>query len=549
MRVQKIGMFLVSLGLIAGLLSGCSGGNNDSDKEGKTGNKNSDNASANSTKFELGKEPLTFSFYGNYDWWTTEPWGVNPNSKWVLDNLKVTVDPIQSGGAAAQKLSTMIASKELPDAIMMDRGTDVERLRAAGALVPLDDYIDKYPNLKKWAGEETLNMLRSSDGKIYQFPNWYTANPTGNGGWFINSKIYKELGSPKLETFDDLYAYLKQVHEKYPDIVPLEVGREADGVNVMFAGWAENNPNSYTWMRSYPENNQMVSIYKNTAWIENMKYASKLFREGLITQDAMTQKEDQVKEKLATGRVAVFVSGDASNFGREGNNAWKSKDPEGGYTYIWPIVKEGVDKNKVYPNGYNALGWNVDVITTSAKNPEGIFAYLDWMTGEEGQRVMFFGPQGLYWDKYDEDGAPIPNDKWFSTSQEVKDKDKLESYVWAGNAAFVDRSKIKIELTLPEEQRNWGAMMQYNIGWKTSYNNTQFNNIDPDPESDEGIIAQQVNDVSKEYFGKILFAKNDEEVISLIQSVEKETNKLGYDKVLAFKTEKWQENLAKMKGQ
>jgi len=43
---------------------------------------------------------------------------------------------------------------------------------------------------------------------------------------------------------------------------------------------------------------------------------------------------------------------------------------------------------------------------------------------------MFFGPQGLYWDSFDADGAPIPNAKWFSTSQEQKDKDKLEAYVW-----------------------------------------------------------------------------------------------------------------------
>jgi putative aldouronate transport system substrate-binding protein len=544
MSRKKLYTGVLSVALAASLvLSGCSNKNNTPENQASDNNTNTESG------FELGKAPTNFSYYVNYDWWTTEPWGASPNSKWVQDNLKVTVEPIQSGGAAAQKLSTMIASNTLPDAIMMDRGPEVERLRQAGVLVPLDDYIAKYPNLAKFAGEETLNMLKSPDGKIYQFPNWYTSRPTGNGGWVINTKIYKELGSPKLETIDDLYAYLKQVSAAYPDVVPLEVSREAGGVELMFAGFAEDSPTQYSYMRAYPKDNKLVTIYENEAWKENMLFASKLFREGLITQDAMSQKEEQVKEKLATGRVAVFVDGNATNLAREGLDTWKASDPAAGYEMIWPIAKAGVDKNKVYPNGYNSLGWNVNVITKNAEDPEAIFAYLDWLTGEEGTRIMFFGPQGLYWDAYDADGAPVPNDKWFSTTQEEKGKDKLEAYVWAGNASFVDISKTNIEAALPVDQRNWGAAAQVAVAWQTSFNTTQFNNIDPAPDSDEGIIAQQVTDLNKEYFGKMLFAKNDEEVLNLIEEVKDKTNKLGYEKLLEYKTKKWQENLALVKGE
>ncbi|WP_337100188.1 extracellular solute-binding protein [Paenibacillus sp. YIM B09110] len=554
MKGKQLLVLLTALTVTASMtLAGCSSNNDKpaNDRKPAQGSNNGGNKEGDKKEesgFVFGDEPFTFTYYVNYDWWTTEPWGANPNSKWVQENKKVTVEPIQSGGAAAQKLSTMIASKELPDAMMMDRGPDVERLRSAGVLVPLDDFIDKYPNLKKWAGEETLNMLRSSDGKIYQFPNWFTAAPTGNGGWFVNSKIYKELGSPKLETTDDLYSYLKQVKASYPDVVPLEVGRTAEGVEVMFPGFGEGNTTTYSHMKSYPDGDKFRTIYDNEAWKENMVYASKLFREGLITQDAMTQKEDQVKEKLATGRVAVYVGGNATNVGREGHNTWKNADPSGGYEFIWPIVKPGVDKNNVFPNGYNALGWNVNVITTNAKNPEAIFAYLDWMAGEEGQRIMFFGPQGLYWDEFDADGAPIPNDKWYSTPQEQKDKEKLEAYVWAGNATYVDTSKTKIEMMLPKEQQNWGAIAQFNVAWKTSHNNTEYNNIDPAPETEEGIINQQVTELAAEYFGKMLFAKSDDEVLSLIEQAKKETDGLGFQKVLDYRTTKWQENVAKING-
>lgn len=544
---------LLNLLIVAALLTACSGNGGNTANGGATDSNGNQQQTKEEESFVFGEDPVDFSYYVHYDWWTTEPWGVNPNSKWVQENLKVSVTPLQSGGAAEQKLSTMIASGELPGAIMMDRGQNVERLRNAGVLVPLDQYLDKYPNLKRLAGEETLNMLRSDDGKLYQFPNWYTSAPNGNGGWVINTKIYKELGEPKLETYDDLYAYLKLVKEKYPNVVPLEVGRKAAGLDVVFSGFANDQPVTYAQMKAYPEGNQLKSILDNQAWIETMLFASKLFREGLMTQDALTQTNDQVKEKLNTGRVAVLVGTNTTNEGREGHNAWRTVDPEGGYKMIWPLHKSGVDKNQVYPNGYNTLGWNVNVITTSAKNPEGIFAYLDWMTGEEGQRTMFFGPQGLFYDEVDENGGPIPNEAWVNTPQAEKDEMKFEAYVWAGNATFVDTVKTKIEMDLPEEARDWGTTAQTTVAWKTSKNVTEFNNISPAPETDLGIIDKQVADgesgIITEYVGKILFAKNDDEVMKLIEQAKQETTKLGYDEVLQYRTEKWQENVKRIKGE
>lgn len=97
--------------------------------------------------------------------------------------------PIKASGNHEQKLTTMIADGKLPDVIWGDRGANVERLREAGMLVPLDDYVEKYPNLKKWLNSEVLNMLRSpADGKLYMFPNWYNDEPFGNAGYLVNKK-------------------------------------------------------------------------------------------------------------------------------------------------------------------------------------------------------------------------------------------------------------------------------------------------------------------------------------------------------------------------
>lgn len=533
--------FLLSVSLIA---AGCS-------KSGKSADGGASPAASGQAAegFQFGTTPLTFSFFGNYDWYTMQPWGEDPASKWIMENKKVTVKAINAQGASLQKFNTMVASDELPDVIFMDRGPYVEKLRAAGKLVALDPYLDKYPNLRKYAGDATLNMLRSSDGKLYQFPNWYTATPMGNGGYMVNKKIYRELGSPKLETFDDLYSYLKLVKEKYPDIVPFDTGMETQGISMLYSGFAENHPASLVAERFVPEGNELKSIFTDPVFKETLLFASKLFREKLMTQDALTQTRDQVQEKLNTGRVAVYAAYDSSDLGSQATVALRKNDKDDGYLFIWPLHKDGVDKTKVFPNNYDSLGWNVNVITTKAENPEGIFAYLDWLTGEEGERIVFWGPEGLYWEGTDENGAPIWTEK-FKT--DVEERTKLmavtDSFQWAGNTSFIDGSKANNNMKLPEDQRDWAAEAQSTIAWKTSYNTTEFANLAADPSTDEGKADQKVSDIATETIAKALYAKSDAEVEVLLAAAEKNAQRVGYAKVLQYKTQKWQENLQKIKG-
>ncbi|BBH23652.1 ABC transporter substrate-binding protein [Paenibacillus baekrokdamisoli] len=522
-------------------ISGCSKADKDSSPSASTPESTSDT-------FMFGETPVKFSFYGNYDWYTMQPWGEDPASKWIKENKKVTVTPVPAQGASVQKFNTMVASGDLPDVLWMDRGPLVEKLRQAGKLVPLDDYLNKYPNLKKYAGEETLNMLRADDGKLYQFPNWYTSTPMGNGGYMINKKIYKELGSPKLETFEDLYSYLKLVKLKAPGVVPLDIGYGTQGISVLYSGFGEDHTSAYTSYGFVPSGNELKSIFADSVFKETIMYASKLFREKLITQDALTQTKDQVVEKLNTGKVAVYASYDTADLGSQATVTLKQTDPDAGYQMIWPLHKEGVDPNKVYPNNYDTIGWNVNVITTSAKNPEGIFAYLDWLTGEEGQRIIFWGPEGLYWKGTEKDGAPIWTEK-FKTDVEERTKFMAitDSFQWAGNTSFIDLSKSSNNMKLPEGQRDWAAEAQLTIAWKTSYNTTQFSNLTPDPATTEGKTLQKVADIETSVIAKGLYGGSDVEVEKIIADGENSANKAGYEKLLQYETQKWQENLKRIK--
>jgi len=498
--------------------------------------------------YELGRQPLDVTFYAHYSYYSMPEWGADPSSRWIRDNKKVNVRAIGADANSPQKLQTMIASNTLPDLIWGERDSDFERLREAGLLVPLDAYIEKYPNLKEWAGERILNMLRAPDGHIYYFPNYYTNKPYGNAGYVVNKKIYRTLGSPKLETTDDLYAYLKLVKARYPDVVPFETGmaRVGNGIDQLFSAFKEDNF-SFTRYYAVTSGDRMTSIYNDEGFRESVQYVARLMREGLMTQDALTQTEGQVAEKLMNGRVAVFASADPMKMTMEADAALSRGDPEGGYFFIEPICKEGLDKSRIYPGTYNLLGWNAAAITKNADDPEAIFAMLDWMTGPEGSAVQMWGPPGPdgYWDGFKEDGVtPAFTDKY------VKDPDGLTriqalsgDMIWVGNTTYLDQTKSAYEATLPEEDRSWSAYWQHKITWKSQGDATPFVNLYPEPDSEEGIIHRQLKEIWLKTRAETMYAESDQEVLDRLDAANRESFEVGYQKYLNYITDKWRANL------
>lgn len=501
-------------------------------------------------KFVLGEKPLEFTAYAHYQNTDFPKWESTPLGKYMSEEKQVKLNMIAAAGAHQQKLSSMIASDSLPEMIWADRDDpDMERLRKEGKLVAYDDYLDKYPNLKTWMKD--LDLLRAEDGKLYRFPNWYSSNPFGNAGYVINKKIYDELGKPALETTDDLYNYLTKVKEKYgSEVVPFEPHRAQDrqGLGVLYTAFGEGA--SYTNLNAnllaVPKDGKLTSVLTDPVFREAQKYIAKLYREKLISQDAFNQTEDQVLEKVMNGKVAVFAGASPTDFAGEAQPELLKKDPDGGYFMIWPIHKPGLDKNKITPGTYTSFGWNAAYITTAAKDPEAIFAFLDWMTSPEGMNVQFFGPEGKNWDGFDENGQPN-----FTENYDPEEVAKIQSentpLMLVGNTSYIDPAKYKYMAELPFEEQDWRTRYQQTITWPTQLNVTEFSGIEPSPDSDEGIIKTSVNELFLEIYAKSAMAKSDEEVDKILDQGNKDLMDLGYQQLLDYRTTKWQENLSKGK--
>lgn len=494
-------------------------------------------------------QPLDFTMYNFDDGWQPAAWGQTVTTKWIQENKKVNINYLPTNGNAKQRFNAMYASGELPDVIALGPGPELDRLINEGQLVELDPYLDKYPNLKKNAGDMIININRSEDGKLYLIPDWYVGGDhlNGNGGYAVNRKIYKEMGSPKLETLTDLESYLRAVKEKYPDVIPLEVGNPYD-IKMLYSAFKENSPPYYASRMFYPDGNTLKPITEDPAFKEFILFASKLFRDKLMTQDVFTQKSDQMIEKLSQGKVAVALNVSLTGRARVPNSTLRAQNPDAGYEFIWPVHKEGLDKNKIFVNYTGREGGGKIVITKKAKDPERIFAFLDWATSDEGQAILWFGPQGFLWDKKDENGIPIPNDKYKTMDKAELDKLQISDNMMAGNATWVDMAKVARDSLLPEDQRDFQTNQQVNFAWKTSMDITAFANTDPQGDSEEGIILQSVKDIFDQAFSKMIYAKSDEEAEAVLSKANEDMKNAGFPKVLQFVEKKWQDNLSKMNG-
>lgn len=532
---------------LSAAFSGCSSGNESASTESS---QTSVTAASESTSADISEEeePISFTWYGNYDWFSSDStWGTKKvGEKWILENKHVKIDFIGPNGSAQAKLATFIASDQYPDVMILDKGPDVEKLVSAQKIVAFDDWVDKYQGLKKEATEPVLNILRSADGKLYQFPNWYmpigkTSPMNGTAGWAYVNKYYKELGSPKLENTDDLYAYLKAVKQKYPDVIPLMPEGPFASADIIYSAFGGSPSYLNTWY-AYPDGDQMKFIFDDPKFKETMVYVNKLQREKLTDSDVFTRKKETITEKIMNKGFAMYVSGDVTNPICTSNNnkgSIEANDPENGFTLTWPIYKEGVDKNNLILAGSDATGWNVSVITKDAKDPERIYKFLDWLTTVEGQRILTWGEQGLYYDEVDSDGVPVLNEKYYNTPV-----DQLNTWGsnWVGNSLFTDIAQSRMNDQLPEDKRDWGITSRSHAAWKQQKDFTEFNSIVPLPTSPEGKVYLKIKDLVKDQFTKAYYAKSEAEVLEICSKASQEAAKIGVDSMLQAMTDRWQKN-------
>lgn len=295
-----------------------------------------------------------------------------------------------------EKLGMMLAQGDFPDVIAGDMPYTSVMSGAIenGLFMPLDDLLEEYgPNLMAQVPENVWDELRGPDGHIYAIGDFMSN--TARRCTVIRKDLLDELGLDIPVTLDDYYNVLvafKNAGVKYPYI-----GREKFKYSETF--FAAYGVVPTTWQLN--EEGQVVPAYLLPEMKEALAFYKKLYDEGLIDTESLTNNGTVRDQKAAAGDVGMMVVNISAAPGY--NIALQENLPDA----EWVCVSSPENPNGG-KHGYAAFTptANVHYINAKCENPEEIIKFFDKMLDPDPdlQRFLTYGVEGEFYT-VNEDGS------------------------------------------------------------------------------------------------------------------------------------------------
>ncbi|HEY5562621.1 MAG TPA: hypothetical protein VIK72_12865 [Clostridiaceae bacterium] len=380
MNRKKIFATLLSLSLVVFLFTGCG-----SDKTGVKGSASK-------------KGQTNFSLFFNLD---TKPVDISNTAVGKIIT-KITGTTFKTdylvGTDSKTKSGVMIASGEYPDLISLDAG-DVDTFINAGAVIPLEDYIEKYgTNIKKAYGNDLKKLKNLKDGHTYSLPPFRTG-PTPlypGSGFYLAKDVLKQAGYPAVKTLDQYFKLIEDYMVKNPTYN----GKPNIGftTNAVKENYLIANVGSY--LAGYPNTGACYVDDKNVAHNFGLSdfthnYIQKLnveWGKNIIDKQLFIDNNDAFKAKVAAGRVLGMYMGRW-----EIQDAITSLEQQKAFDrvpFALPILFDGVAKDAY--SGLISIGTGGGIyITKSCKDPVAAFKMLDKMASDDIQKLNNWGIEGV----------------------------------------------------------------------------------------------------------------------------------------------------------
>lgn len=389
MKFKKVAAVLLTVAMTAVMLAGCgkSGG------DGSGGGKNSDGIKEYTAFYAVPGNEMNED--NEIQQKIAEITGAKVKETWL------------TGQTAEEAVGTLIAGGEYPDLIDGSDGT--AQLYDAGALIALDDYIEKNENLKNLWSEEEWDKVRQDDGHIYwipQFGNVYEKDmkPTPEEAFWIQTRVLKWAGYPEIKTLDEYFKLLEDYTKANP---AMENGTENVPYTILCDDWRyfclENPPQ---FLAGYPNDGSVIvdpdkkEIIDYNTTDEAFAYFEKLneeFHKGMIDKESFTQTYEEYIAKLASGRV-LGMCDQWWQFAYNVNDYLAQQGlGEEGCNYVpLPITIDRGIRNKWHTKDGNLLNTADGLaITTDCDDIEGALQFVNDLLGQEVQTLRYWGIEGV----------------------------------------------------------------------------------------------------------------------------------------------------------
>lgn len=542
-------------------LAACSGNADSLNKDttkGLTSSNNTNTIPAESSQikpspdepaWKLDTTPITFDWYINFDWFTSK-WGGNVVSDYITKKTGVSLNFIVPAGDASEKLNTMMAARSLPDFITLAWYEDAVQKMVNGEMVlPLNELADQYdPYFFKVADSAKLSWYTQSDGNVYAYPNAssspadyqkYGQQFTSNQTFVVRKDIYEAIGKPDMSTPEGFLSALKAAKEKFPEV---------DGQPLIPIGLHEFTETGNYSLEEYLQNFLAIPQQKNgklydrrsdPTYLKWLKVFRQAHEDGLIPTDVyIDEKRLEKDEKIARGRYFAMLY-QWSDFS-EINQALYKKDPNKVYIAIDGPANDAHDSPTLAGNGIS--GWTVTLISKEVKDKERAIAFLSYLLSEEGNRDLFLGEKGVTYDQINGKDQFLPEvSQLLNTDRQAFDNKYGASYMyWM--------------LMDPNKNLDWMTGMNAEPAKQISdwtrgktVSMSEFENLDPDSTTKEGIAEGENTRLWAETLPKLLMSKSDTEFEQLFaEYMNTITKGPEYEAILASRQAAYERNVEKL---
>lgn len=531
MKSKRLTVAMLVMAMAATMITGCAKTNNSEQKKEETDKKV--------------EEKVTITFFDKNSGSKTFDDDV---AKAIMEKTGVNIEVENPSGDPLEKLNLMLTAENYPDIVLMDRSNDiVNRYIEAGALIPLNDLIDKYaPHVKEMYGD-VLTKSRYTDGKNYYLNNWYGVDPDASAGVLMRKDLLAEIvgkdraDSPEPFKLSEYIDILKKFKEKYPTINGNEsIAVTLNGEDKNYEGTLYGMFGMKTYYQT--EDGSLMHKVNDPNYVKAVTFMNDLYTSGLLDKEWIVNRKEQWTQKLSTGNVfstfASYWDTDSAN-----TSLASTIGPDAQF-YSYKVVPDDMDPSQTTYNGRSTLGWDAIGITKNCENVEAAMKLIDFLVSEEGQYLMLWGIEGKHWNMVD--GKHVPNEEIVNGFQTDWDNESLSTgirkWTWfikngygSDGTPYDMASKYKLSPTAEFANKSFGE----SDAWDTA----DYSGLTPAGSTPEGLKWQKVQDVYDQNFPKIVNATSEEEAISLYNAMVQEMEDSGLKDVENYITKAYQERM------
>ncbi len=404
----------------------------------------------------IGDEEYVIEWYVDVAAWSP-PTGTDAISKKIKEDTGITVKfrtPVQDDG---QMLATMIAGGDtMPDVMSVptNKTAQLSMLAQQGYVYDINTLAERWaPSLLESFPQDVLQWWSYSNGKTYGVPNHYYSYedvPEGqmqpNGGMMVRKDIFDAWQSYVEKNLKDADGYVSYPSFSDPNVtkkvewqgyITTPEGFKAACIWAMdnYGGTREGQitqglqlsqfkttdlSTSMEWLSQFfaipfeDENGNYAYKFTTEAYAEMLYYLNDLYLSGVISNANFTDNYDAIGGKIASGQAF------ASIVTPQDYQMHFLTAKESGHEYISMYITNEDGDAPVLAD-IRGYGYLFSMITTECERPDLVIKLFDYLSSDQGQRLVSLGVEGSAWEWADAEKTEIK-----FTEQYLADKKKLE---------------------------------------------------------------------------------------------------------------------------